>query len=55
MAAKPVTTLHDPLSDDDVARQAFLGDVRILDYSADGGVVGIEFVCASEGVDLAGC
>ena len=34
------------------ATQAFLDDLRILDYSADGGVVGVEFICASGGIDL---
>jgi uncharacterized protein YuzE len=34
------------------ATQKFLDDRRILDYSADGAVVGVEFICASEGVDL---
>ena len=34
------------------ARQVFLDDLRILDYSADGGVVGAEFIGASAGIDL---
>ena len=34
------------------ATQAFLDDLRILDYSADGGVVGVEFICASGGIGL---
>ena len=34
------------------ASQVFLDDLRILDYSADGGVVGVEFIGASAGVDL---
>ena len=34
------------------ATQAFLDDLRILDYSADGGVIGVEFICASGGIDL---
>ena len=34
------------------ASQVFLDDLRILDYSADGGVVGVEFIGASGGVDL---
>jgi len=29
-----------------------LGDLRLIDYSADGSVVGVEFISASEGVDL---
>ena len=34
------------------ATQKFLDDLRILDYSADGAVVGVEFICASDGIDL---
>ena len=34
------------------AKQSFMGDCRILDYSAEGSVLGVEFVCASEGIDL---
>lgn len=34
------------------ATQKLLDDLRIVDYSADGEVVGVEFVCASEGIDL---
>jgi len=34
------------------ARQAFLDDSRIIDYSADGVVLGVEFLGASDGVDL---
>ena len=34
------------------ATQKFLDDLRILDYSADGAVVGVEFICASAGIDL---
>ncbi len=32
--------------------QKILDDVRIIDYSAAGAVVGIEFLDASEGIDL---
>ena len=32
--------------------QKFLDDLRILDYSADGAVVGVEFISASAGIDL---
>lgn len=35
-----------------VARTHSLDDMRLIDYSADGGVVGVEFIDASEGVDL---
>ncbi len=40
------------LDDVTVARQTFLDDVRIIDRSEDGAIVGIEFVGASESVDL---
>ena len=36
-----------------VSHQTFLGDVRIIDYSSDRAVVGVEFLDASEGIDLA--
>ena len=29
-----------------------MGDYRILDYSKDGRVLGVEFLCAREGIDL---
>ena len=32
--------------------QKFLDDLRILDCSADGAVVGVEFISASAGIDL---
>ncbi len=32
--------------------QKFLDDLRILDYSAGGALVGVEFVHASAGIDL---
>jgi uncharacterized protein YuzE len=35
-----------------VARSHSLDDMRLIDYSEDGGVVGIEFIDASHGVDL---
>ncbi len=35
-----------------VARQTFLDDVRIIDHSEEGTVVGIEFIDASDGVIL---
>ena len=34
------------------ARQATLDDARIIDYSEDGAVLGVEFLGASDGVDL---
>lgn len=35
-----------------VARTVELDDARLIDYSADGAVVGLEFLDASEGIDL---
>lgn len=35
-----------------VERQDILDDLRIVDYSGAGAVVGIEFLCATEGIDL---
>lgn len=40
------------LDDETSANQKFLDDLRILDYSADGAVVGVEFIAASAGIDL---
>ena len=37
-----------------VARQEKLDDARIIDYDADGIVVGIEFLAPSLGLDLTG-
>jgi len=34
-------------------RQVKLDDARIIDYAADGSVVGVEFISPSRGVDLA--
>lgn len=45
-------SLYVRLRDGESATQAFLDDLRILDYSADGGVIGVEFIGASSGVDL---
>jgi uncharacterized protein YuzE len=36
----------------EVAETRNLGDLRLIDYSAEGAVVGVEFVSASHGVDL---
>ena len=38
----------------DSERQAALDDARIIDYAADGSVVGVEFISPSRGVNLAG-
>lgn len=44
--------LYVRLVEGDIAGQKFLDDTRILDCNVDGGVAGIEFVCASEGIHL---
>jgi uncharacterized protein YuzE len=36
------------------ARQIALDDATIIDYAADGSVVGVEFISPSRGVNLAG-
>jgi len=38
----------------DSERQLALDDARIIDYAADGSVVGVEFISPSRGVNLAG-
>jgi uncharacterized protein YuzE len=40
------------LSDQPVAYTRELDDYRLIDYSADGAVVGIEFLAVSGGIDL---
>ena len=40
------------LDDQPVARQTFLDDLRVIDHSAEGAVVGVEFIDASDGVAL---
>lgn len=35
-----------------VAETRKLGDLRLIDYSPDGSVVGVEFISVSSGVDL---
>ncbi len=40
------------LNDIDVEKTKALDDVRLIDYSADGAVVGIEFINASAGIDV---
>jgi uncharacterized protein YuzE len=45
--------LYVSLSDhESVDHSTALDDIRIIDYSADGAVMGIEFINASAGVDL---
>lgn len=41
------------LRDNPVSNSVPIDDCRIIDYSADGGVIGIEFLGVSGGVDLA--
>ncbi len=43
--------LYVTLADHPVARTEPLDDLRLIDYSQDGAVVGIEFIGASGGVD----
>jgi uncharacterized protein YuzE len=38
----------------DSERQVALDDARIVDYAADGSLVGVEFISPSRGVNLAG-
>ena len=40
------------LNDIHVEKTKALDDVRLIDYSADGAVVGIEFINASAGIDV---
>ncbi len=47
-------TLSVRLTDAPCARQECLDDVRIVDYPEARAVVGVEFIGASGGVDLAG-
>lgn len=44
--------LYVAFSDADIAYTKRLDDLRMVDYSRDDRVVGIEFICASAGVDL---
>ena len=44
--------LYVEFSDAEVAETVNLDDLRLIDYSRDGRIVGIEFVSASQGVDL---
>ncbi len=45
--------LYVQFSEQGVERTAPLGDLRLVDYAADQSVVGVEFLAASEGLDLA--
>ncbi len=44
--------LYVQLSDGEVSWTKALDDLRLIDYSDDGAVVGIEFMAVSEGIDL---
>jgi uncharacterized protein YuzE len=58
MSYEPVTydaesdALYVQLIDLPADRTHALDDLRLIDYSEDGGVVGVEFLEASHGVDL---
>lgn len=45
--------LYVHLAEAKVAETRSLGDLRLIDYSKDGIVIGVEFISASHGVDLA--
>ena len=44
--------LYVRLRDGAASHQAFLDDLRIVDYTEDRGVAGVEFLHASGGIDL---
>ena len=44
--------LYVRLNEGQSARQSRLGDLRIIDFDADGTILGVEFVDASGGADL---
>ena len=46
--------LYIQLQEAEVTRTVSVDDFRIVDYAADGSVVGVEFLDASEGLQLAG-
>ncbi|MDZ7729642.1 MAG: DUF2283 domain-containing protein [Dehalococcoidia bacterium] len=50
--SKEADVLYVVFQEDTVARTTHLDDLRLVDYSADGGVLGIEFIDASSGIDL---
>ena len=47
-----VDVLYVQLADGKVSRTVSLDDFRLIDYSKDGRVIGIEFIDASAGIDL---
>lgn len=44
--------LYVRLGEGSAEKQTYMGDYRILDYSKDGRVLGVEFLGAREGIDL---
>lgn len=44
--------LYVGLLDGDIEKTTNLGDLRLIDYSAKGEVLGVEFLNVSDGVDL---
>ncbi len=44
--------LYVGLAEGEVAETRSLGDLRLVDLAEDGAVLGIEFISASQGVDL---
>jgi uncharacterized protein YuzE len=44
--------LYVQLSEGAIAKTTSLGDLRLIDWDDDGGVVGVEFLGVSEGIDL---
>jgi len=46
--------LYVQLKDAEVVRVTPVDDLRIVDYATDGSVVGVEFLAASEGLNLKG-
>ena len=46
--------LYVQLQESEVAKTVPFDDLRIVDYAADGSVVGVEFLDASDGLDLRG-
>ena len=49
---RDTNALYVRLSGASVARTTSLDDFRMIDYSADGAVVGVEFIDVTAGVDL---
>jgi len=58
MGYEPITydreadALYVRLSGSPVAKTSSLDDFRMIDYSADGSVVGVEFIDVTAGIDL---